>query len=300
MELIGDNIILSRDRTKNYITYKGFDFRLTYLSNTFRGNKGGNSNVFTLFDPSRVIGDRIIKICRAPLASTRPKDINRLKRFEREIESLKMTKSKNFIIEYYFDDTILIAQKEFRYYVMEKGDTDLKEHICNNILTIDDKISLCRQVLNSIVELHELGIYHRDIKPDNFFFIGNVWKIGDLGLIAYRHEDNSIDNPNEFVGPRGWVSPETMNKFLTFQKSMEYEFDCDIDNYSDVFQLGNLFWFIFQGNVPIGKIQRKDFLLGNDSIFAMLMWMINHSKNKRPDIKLLEREFTNIVKKIAA
>ena len=95
--------------------------------------------------------------------------------------------------------------------------------------------------------------------------------------MKYRGEDNSIDDLNEFIGQEMEFT-ETMNKFLTFQRKMEFNYDCDIDDFSDIFQLGYLFWFIFQGNVPIGKIQRKDFNLKYDDIFSMLMWMLNHSK----------------------
>ena len=78
------------------------------------------------------------------------RDKERIFRFNREIEALKIAVNKKFVINYYFNDKISIDGKQFLYYVMEKGDSDLKDYICNNILTIDDKILLCRQVLSSI------------------------------------------------------------------------------------------------------------------------------------------------------
>ena len=38
------------------------------------------------------------------------------------------------------------------------------------------------------------------------------WKIGDLGLVTRR--DLDYDRQNEFIGPKGWLSPEAMNKYL--------------------------------------------------------------------------------------
>lgn len=69
------------------------------------------------------------------------------------------------------------------------------------------------QIAYGIKNLDSLGFYHRDIKPDNILiFNDNQWRISDLGLVAKRDED--IDRPNEFIGPKGWISPEAMNKYL--------------------------------------------------------------------------------------
>ena len=37
---------------------------------------------------------------------------------------------------------------------------------------------------------------------------------GELGLVSFGVEDVSKDKPNEFIGPIGWLSPETMNKLF--------------------------------------------------------------------------------------
>jgi hypothetical protein len=37
---------------------------------------------------------------------------------------------------------------------------------------------------------------------------------GELGLVKFGVEDVSKDKANEFIGPKGWVSPETMNKLF--------------------------------------------------------------------------------------
>ena len=168
---------------------------------------------------------------------------------------------------------------------MENGEKDLKEFIelNHNILTLDEKVDLCLSLANGIKELYDLGFYHRDIKPDNIFIIGQDWKIGDLGLVSERSKENEIDEDNDFIGPRGWISPEVMNKYLCYKKGYSYSYDCNIDHKSDIFQLGKLFWFILQHNVPIGTVKINDFQIKNSRIYPILKTMLNYDKSKRYD-----------------
>jgi serine/threonine protein kinase len=113
-------------------------------------------------------------------------------------------------------------------------------------------------------------------------------KIGDLGLYKFKGEDN-VDEIGERIGAFGWESPETMNKSLTEAKeNNKYKFDCEIDFKSDIFQLGKLFWYIFQGNLPIGQLRLNDFLEGDNELFDVLIQMLSYDKTKRPNVNDLE------------
>lgn len=169
----------------------------------------------------------------------------------------------------------------FPFYIMDYATSDLKNYLENNQITYAERINLCLQIAEGLKGLNDLGCYHRDLKPDNILMFDNIWKIGDLGLIAFRDEDELYDKKNEFIGPKGWLSPEAMNKYLSYDDS-EYKFDCKIDHQSDIFQLGKIFWYIFQGNVPIGGISRSDFFDRRDEVYSLLKYMLNHSKKQRP------------------
>lgn len=292
------NIELDRNRLHNIKILNDIDYEFLRLNPDYDGNKGGHSSLFTISTEEEE--DKVIKICRSQVGMTYEFHKTRLFRFEREIEALKNSQTKKNIIKYYFDGKVEIDNKEFRYYVMEKASTDLKEFVLEDQPDFQTRVLICRQILEAFIELKELGIYHRDIKPDNFFYVDNVMKVGDLGLMRYRHEDASIDKENELIGPRGWLSPESMNKFLTFNRELKYTFDCDIDFQSDIFQLGKLFWFIFQYNVPIGRISRTDFRIKDDQVYSTLAWMLNHDKKKRPTLDQLLNSFNPIFIKYAA
>ena len=61
-------------------------------------------------------------------------------------------------------------------------------------------------------------------------------------MLAERDDEEEIDDPNEFFGPRGWHSPEAMNKFLCEGKDLEFEHNYVLDHQSDIFQLVKVFW----------------------------------------------------------
>ena len=275
-------IELSINSLDNVKTMNGIDYEFVRLNPDFEGNRGGNSMIFTL--TSEEEEDKVIKICRSVIGSQTDFHKTRLKRFEREINALKKSQTKNFIIKYFFDGILEVNRTSFRYYVMEKAVMDLKDFIIIQKPDFQNRVMICRQILNAFTELQTLDIYHRDIKPDNFFYVDDIMKVGDLGLIDYRIDDEILDRENELIGPRGWLSPEATNKFMTFNKDIGFEFDCKMDFRSDIFQLGKLFWFIFQYNIPVGRVKRNDFKIKDDQIYSTIAWMLNHDRKKEDHI----------------
>lgn len=290
-------IKISETITENYIQINNTDYFLSYLDSRHKGNKGGNSFVFAMYDAQTFDEDsdpcKVIKICKYSAKTNNQKEIipeflN--KRFAQEIQALFDCKQRKtgHIIEI-FDNGILwcITKKKgedvkipFQFYTMEYAKPDLKSFMEENSVAESDKVLLCLQIAQGLKQLNDLGYYHRDIKPDNIFVVDGTWKIGDLGLIAKRNAPSS-DKSQEFIGPRGWISPEAMNKYLSEDVAGK-NFDCTIDHQSDIFQLAKVFWYILQGNAPIGCIKERDFLLGNTPLYNVLKQMLNHTKSKRP------------------
>lgn len=307
----------------NLIEIDGVSYFFTYLKGAIPGNKGGNSLLLKLFQSQSIDTenveygepDLILKISKFKKSSS-PRFIDsNEKRFLKEIDALKACDEKKFqnIIKLYHEGVCKI--KNFRnnvfdqhlFYTMEYAEFDLKTYIELNHfdLGLDEKISLCISLCEGLRELYSLGYYHRDIKPDNIFMTGDAWKIGDLGLLAERNKQNEIDKVAEPIGPKGWMSPESMNKYLCEGKGFGYKHNVIIDHQSDIFQLGKVFWYIFQQNAPIGSVKEKDFFIKNSRIFAILKTMLSHSKQTRYKtidevIKLLKLIEVDLFKRLVA
>lgn len=295
---------------KNYIQIDNTDYFLSYLDLQHKRNKGGNSFVFAMYDAQTYDEGntdpcKVIKISKQNDAINKIKKIiphSRNKRFFQEIMALYDCKQRNTdnVIEI-FDSGHFLCMKNnepiaFPFYTMEYAKPDLKSFMENNDVEESARVQLCLQIAQGLKQLNDLGYYHRDIKPDNIFVVDGIWKIGDLGLIAKRNAP-SLDYSQEFVGPRGWLSPEAMNKYLS-ENVAGKNFDCTIDHQSDLFQLAKVFWYILQGNAPIGCVKEHDFLLTNSPLYSLLKQMLNHTKSKRPSsIDIVISDLHKIVNK---
>ena len=282
---------IKKDRTQNYLNIGGVDYFAFYLDPKQPRNKGAHSYVFALYEAQEEIDEptKVIKISKVADYLEEDGSISENednKRFRNEVEALNNCKGRNFqnVIEIDQEGELVCMDKHsqkkicFPFYTMDYAECDLTKFFRENEVGISQKIELCISLSSGLQELYGMGYYHRDLKPDNIFMMDGSWKIGDLGLVATRDSDD--DYENEYIGPRGWTTPEAMNKYLT-EGNPKLNFDYSIDHQSDIFQLGMIFWFIIQGNAPIGCIKERDFLGRNSELFSLIRTMLNHTKSRR-------------------
>lgn len=299
MILEDNNIKLSPNPYDNLLPYGDKFYRIDFLKEKGKYVQGGNGVVFKLLDEQEEL-EYVIKILKYPDQQKYNRKIKkRINRFEREVEALYVAKVNSLqnIVHIEFNGIIQISDLDFQYYVMEKCDCTLNEYLndADKELSIFQKALLCYKILTGISGLHEYKIYHRDIKHDNIFFIGNEPLIGDLGLVDFKDSDIWIDERGDLIGPTGWFSPEAINKYLVEKTLNPKGFDCKIDAKSEVFQLGKLFWYIYQGNIPIGQVDFIDFIPQDEYIFKVLFNMLRYSKVNRFDPELVLAELNNYI-----
>lgn len=100
---------------------------------------------------------------------------------------------------------------------------------------------------------HDLGIVHRDIKPDNFFVTDDdVLKVMDFG-IAKRTESPGVTRAGFLAGTPHYMAPEQIQDFGT------------VTHLADIYALGVVAYQLFTGEVPFQA----------DELVPLLMMQVN-------------------------
>lgn len=104
-------------------------------------------------------------------------------------------------------------------------------------------------LVKTVWQLHQDGIVHRDIKPQNIF-IGDAGELllGDFGIVFLPNQAERVSLMGESVGPRDFMPPWV---FRDEQQPPK------IRPAFDVYMLGKVLWCMVTGRM---KLHREDFL----------------------------------------
>lgn len=115
---------------------------------------------------------------------------------------------------------------------------------------VDLALVLARQTAAGLAAAHDLGIVHRDIKPDNLYLLGPPGepcglKVIDFGLA--KQLDKPVSTANMVVGTAQYMAPEQVL--------------CDpIDGRTDVYALGVVMFRMLTGQLPFDAEPGADLL----------------------------------------
>ena len=161
--------------------------------------EGGMSRVYLA---SREADDEplVVKILRSEILS----DKKALARFMEEYAMVERIQSRH-VARIYGHGT----SEEHAYLVMEFFEGgDLNKRLAGRALRADEALRLFRELMFALGDIHEKGILHRDLKPQNLMFRAD----GTLALVDFgiaKHID-AIDRTSqgEILGTPRYMSPE--------------------------------------------------------------------------------------------
>lgn len=158
---------------------------------------------------------------------------------------------------------------ESYYLVMELLEGNDALHIIQHegAFSVDKVLEIGCAVADALVEAHEHGVIHRDIKPDNIMITseGKI-KLADLGLAKKLGDEFSSTLAGTTIGTPNYMSPEqAMNS-------------SEANPVSDIYSLGASLYHMLTGTLPFE----------GESIMAVMMKHANepldHPQERRKDL----------------
>lgn len=108
-------------------------------------------------------------------------------------------------------------------------------------LSTYQRLTIAMKLLQQLKVLHDNGVLHRDIKPDNVMLDLNTGELTIFDFGLSRTEE--MPDPNDFRGTPGYIPPEVFNYSGTSKKS-------------DVFSMSLVIGLLFNADEPAQSIDR--------------------------------------------
>ncbi len=197
---------------------------------------GGMGEVYRARD-SRLNLDFAIKV----LLDSCLRDPERMARFEREAQVLASLNHPNIASIYGLEEAIGdLGQANRVGLVMELVDgPTLAERLRTGPITLDEAVSIAKQIIDALEVAHERGIIHRDLKPANVKVTPDgVVKVLDFGLAkVFVGENSDADLSHSptllkgteagiILGTAAYMSPEQAKGKVVDKRSDIWAFGC--------------------------------------------------------------------------
>jgi|APEBP8051072266_1049373.scaffolds.fasta_scaffold01277_2 serine/threonine protein kinase len=164
----------------------------------------------------------------------RLKNINRIERFQKEIETIIKFDHDN-IVRYVDSD----LTSDPPYLVMEYCKNGSLDKYDLSRYSLLEKLELFESICKGFAYAHDKNIVHRDIKPSNIFMNERSNPvIGDFGICFVDDAGERFTTTEEIVGPLLYIAPELEDGRLD-----------EISTTSDVYSLGKLLYWLVASKI---------------------------------------------------
>lgn len=138
-------------------------------------------------------------------------------RFRREVQTLAGLEHPNIVR--LADYGVSIAHGA-PYLVMEYINGRSLKLYCTGLLStsVRERLQFIRQLADAISTVHQAGVLHRDLKPDNILVLpdGQI-KLMDFGIVS--NHDSDLTRTGQIIGTPEYMAPETLLRGETDERS---------------------------------------------------------------------------------
>lgn len=176
---------------------------------------------------------------------------DRVQRFEREARAAGQLNHPNVLIVH---DVGVHDGSPFIVSELLEGES-LQSVLHGGALGTHKALELARQIVEGVAALHDKGLVHRDLKPDNLFVTsdGRI-KVLDFGIAKLTRPDDergigrgaaTDTQPDAVLGTAGYMSPEQVRGEV-------------IDSRSDIFSIGAILYEMIVGRPAFVRATSAD------------------------------------------
>lgn len=94
------------------------------------------------------------------------------------------------------------------------------------------------ELSKTLIELHNKGIHHRDIKPDNIYILNGRACLGDFGLVEFPENANDFTRSDKGLGAIFTIAPEMKRNPKKADGAK-----------ADVYSLAKTLWMVLSGDI---------------------------------------------------
>lgn len=212
--------------------------------------KGGMGEVY-LAEDTRLHRKVALKL----LAPQFSNDSDRVRRFEREARAVSAINHPNIVTIFdigqsdglWFMATEFIEGKTLRQVLAEDKTQQLSE-----------VFRISGQIADALQSAHDLGIVHRDIKPDNIMLRRDGYvKVLDFGLAKLAEKPS--DKSSDFDSLSSLTEAGTVMGTVSYM-SPEQARGLDVDARTDIFSLGVVMYELLSGKLPFEGTTASDII----------------------------------------
>ncbi len=216
------------------ITYKAYDIRLS--------NIVAIKEFFPQSLVSRIPGEQKVRVFSGEKQESYK---NHLAKFMEEARNLAKFTGEEHIVNV----LDFFEENGTAYIIMEFLDgITLKQHLVNSggKLPVEKAVQYETELLKALSAIHNKGIIHRDISPDNIYILANGnLKVLDFGAARFALEEGS-DLSQSVVVKKGYAPPEQYRKNMKQGK------------WTDIYAAGATLYKMITGQTPEESIERAE------------------------------------------